>query len=94
MYPLLPAGPIDPPWHSSPTQSLPEVYIQNASLEFASLEAFNRTKTISGWNIQAFITENYEGFDINEERDWWEAEYLIEKGLAKLPGIGSARRTK
>ena len=87
MYPLFPIGPEDPPWHSSQTQDLPKVYIQNASLEFSSLESFNRTKTISGWNIQAFITENYEGFDINEERDWQEAEYLIDNNLAELPRI-------
>ena len=30
-----PDGPTDPPWHSMPYQSLPPVYVQNASLEIA-----------------------------------------------------------
>lgn len=35
MTPLLPGGPKNPPWHSTPYQALPKVYIQNASLEIA-----------------------------------------------------------
>ena len=87
MYPLLPAGPVDPPWHSSPTQSLPQVYIQNASLEMASVDAFNRTKTISGWRIQAFMTDSVEGFDLNTEYDWDIAERMVEDGTAVLPRV-------
>mgnify|MGYP001596484585 FL=1 len=87
MYPLLPAGPVDPPWHSSPTQNLPQVYIQNASLEMASLEAFNRTKTISGWKIQAFFTDSLEGYDLNSEYDWEIAKKLIRDGEVNLPEI-------
>jgi CMP-N,N'-diacetyllegionaminic acid synthase len=35
MTPLLPLGPPEQPWHSSQYPSLPEVYVQNASLEMA-----------------------------------------------------------
>ena len=35
LLPLLPFGPPEQPWHSSATQSLPAVYVQNASLEIA-----------------------------------------------------------
>ena len=35
MLPLLPLGPAEQPWHSSQYQALPEVYVQNASLEIA-----------------------------------------------------------
>ena len=44
--PLLPFGPKEKPWHSTPYQGLPEVYSQNASLEIAwSRVVFN------GWTI-------------------------------------------
>src|SRR4029453_4921487 len=33
MFPLLPFGPEAQPWHSTPYQALPLVYVQNASLE-------------------------------------------------------------
>ena len=35
IVPLLQDGPSDPPWHSTPYQALPKVYVQNASLEIA-----------------------------------------------------------
>ena len=35
MQPLLPMGPIDPPWHSQATQELFPCYIQTAGMEFA-----------------------------------------------------------
>ena len=35
MVPLLALGPAQQPWHSSQYQTLPEVYVQNASLEIA-----------------------------------------------------------
>jgi CMP-N-acetylneuraminic acid synthetase len=35
MMPLLPLTPSEQPWHSSQYQSLPEIYVQNASLEIA-----------------------------------------------------------
>ena len=89
MYPLLPMGPTSPPWHSSPIQSLPPVYVQNASLEMSSLDAFNRTKTISGWRIQAFLTEGWEGFDLNVEYDWDIAEQAVRNGKAILPEVRS-----
>ena len=35
MLPLIPFGPAEQPWHSSAYQALPEVYVQNSSLEIA-----------------------------------------------------------
>lgn len=64
------------PYHSSPTQSLPEVYQQNASLEMAQTWVIEATKTISGYHIAPFFTEGHEGFDINEESDLIEAERI------------------
>jgi CMP-N,N'-diacetyllegionaminic acid synthase len=65
------------PYHSSPTQSLPEVYTQNASLEMAQTWVIEGTKTISGYHIAPFLTEPREGFDINTEDDFDQASALL-----------------
>ncbi len=65
------------PYHSSPSQSLPAIYAQNASLEMAQTWVIEGTKTISGYTIAPFLTEDLEGFDINDEADFAEAERLI-----------------
>lgn len=67
------------PWHSSPTQSLPAVYKQNASLEIARVDAIKATGTISGYRIAPFFTDALEGFDINTPEDWAEAERLLDR---------------
>ena len=64
------------PYHSSPTQSLPAVYMQNASLEMAQTWVIEGTKTISGYHVAPFLTDAIEGFDINDESDFTEAEVL------------------
>jgi CMP-N,N'-diacetyllegionaminic acid synthase len=64
------------PFHSSPSQSLPVVYTQNASLEMAQTWVIEGTKTISGYNIAPFLTEQLEGFDINDPAEFEEAERL------------------
>ena len=64
-------------YHSSPTQSLPPVYMQNASLEMAQTWVIEGTKTISGYHIAPFLTEGLEGFDINTEEDFAEAERIV-----------------
>lgn len=75
------------PWHSVPYQSLPSVYVQNASLEFAWTSAPKTTGTISGRRVLAFRTEGYEGFDINHMDDWRAAEHLVSSGAAELPPV-------
>jgi N-acylneuraminate cytidylyltransferase len=65
------------PYHSSPTQSLPEVWVQNASLEVAQTRIVRESATISGWEIAPFFTDAREGFDLNTEADWLEAERLV-----------------
>jgi N-acylneuraminate cytidylyltransferase len=87
MTPLLPIGPADQPWHSSQYQSLPEVYVQNASLEIAWSRVVSRDRTIAGHVLMPFFTQGYEGFDINDARDWWFAEELLRRGEAKLPRV-------
>src|SRR6185436_13911111 len=66
------------PWHSCPTQTLPPAYVQNASLEMAWTYVVNGFGTISGRKISPFVTEGYEGFDINSEEDWGEAVLIAD----------------
>ncbi len=65
------------PAHSCPTHTLPLTYVQNASLEIAWTRVVKDTGTISGTRIRPFFTDGLEGFDINTEDDWGEAERLI-----------------
>jgi N-acylneuraminate cytidylyltransferase len=80
-------GPAQQPWHSSQYPSLPEVYVQNASLEIARTRVIFEDRTIAGNVLMPFFTENYEGFDVNSEYDWQLAEHLVQKGEANLANI-------
>ena len=91
MLPLLPfssktdAG--DTPWHSTPYQALPPVYVQNASLEIAWTRMVLEGRTIAGDVIVPFVTEGYEGFDINDSVDWMVVERLLADGMVTLPQL-------
>jgi N-acylneuraminate cytidylyltransferase len=87
MMPLLPLGPAEQPWHSSQYPSLPEVYVQNASLEIARTRVIFEEKTIAGNVLMPFFTKSFEGFDVNSQYDWNLAEHLVKTDQAKLPGI-------
>jgi N-acylneuraminate cytidylyltransferase len=87
MVPLLPFGSAEQPWHSTPYQALPPIYVQNASLEIAWTRVVFERRTIAGDVIVPFITEGYEGFDINDPQDWLLAEQLIADGVAQLPRV-------
>ena len=88
MMPLLPMGPAEQPWHSSQYPSLPEVYVQNASLEIARSRVVFEDRTIAGNVLMPFLTKDYEGFDVNSEYDWKLAEHMVQKGEAALPDVG------
>lgn len=85
MLPLLPIGPAEQPWHSSQYPTLPEVYVQNASLEVAWSRVVFDGRTIAGHVVMPFLTQGLEGFDINDTRDWRYAEELLIAGEARLP---------
>ena len=87
MLPLLPLGPEGQPWHSTPYQALPEIYVQNASLEIAWSRIVFNQRSISGTIIVPFFTEGLEGYDLNREQDWEWAEELIRTSRARLPEI-------
>jgi CMP-N,N'-diacetyllegionaminic acid synthase len=90
MFPLLPIGPKEQPWHSSQYPTLPEVYIQNASLEIAWSRVIFEDRTIAGNSYVPFITEGDEGYDVNDVADWIYAEYLVVNGEATLPPVSQA----
>jgi len=96
MSPLLPSGLVSPklqrseggqPWHSTPYQALPPVYVQNASLEIAWTRVVFEGRTIAGDVLVPFLTEGYEGFDINDPHDWMVAERLLADGDVALPRV-------
>lgn len=87
MLPLLPLGPAGRPWHSTPYQALPEIYVQNASLEIAHTRVVFEGRTIAGEAVVPFFTQGYEGFDVNHPYDWQLAEELVRSGQARLPEI-------
>ena len=95
MVPLLPfASPKadggEQPWHSTPYQALPPIYVQNASLEIAWTRVVLERQTIAGDVIVPFVTEGYEGFDINDPTDWMIAERLLADGVVSLPPVRQA----
>lgn len=80
MLPLLPFGPENQPWHSSQYQSLPKIYVQNASLEISWTRVVTEKNSIAGDVIMPFFTTGKEGFDINQFHDVVLAEkYLIQE---------------
>ena len=87
MVPLLPLSPPEQPWHSSQYQALPEVYVQNASLEIAWSRVVFEQGTIAGDVLMPFMTRGYEGFDVNQLYDWKLAEELVQTGQAALTNI-------
>jgi N-acylneuraminate cytidylyltransferase len=91
MLPLLPFATGDTPWHSTPYQALPPVYVQNASLEIAWTRVVFEQRSIAGDVLVPFVTEGYEGFDINDPYDWMMAEQLLKDGAVMLPAILPAK---
>lgn len=75
------------PWHSSPTQTLPPCYVQNASLEMAWTFVVRSFGTISGRKVAPFFTKGYEGIDLNTEEDWQRAEQIAREHPEALPRV-------
>ncbi len=71
------------PWHSMQTQSLPQVWAQNSSLEIAwSRVLEGESPTISGERVAPFFTEGDEGFSIDYPEDFERAAQM--GGLPRL----------
>ena len=90
MTPLLPLTPETQPWHSSQMAALPEVHVQNASLEIAWSRVVHEGRTIAGITVMPFFTSEAEGFDINNQYDWDLAEAIVSQGKFSLPAVSAA----
>ena len=87
LVPVMPGANTGVDWFSSPTQSLPEIWAQNASLEIAKVECVTRMKSITGKIIIPFKTQFPEGLDVNTPEDFKLAELLLTENSASLPKI-------
>lgn len=81
MLPLLPFTINNTPWQSNQYAALPQIYVQDASLEIAWTRTVKNKDSISGDNVIPYISKGYEGYDINYEIDFKIAEYYMENGL-------------
>ena len=75
------------PLYNSQLSVLPNILVQNASLEISNFNVVKKYKTITGKKIIPFFTKNYEGLDINKISDIEYLKFLIDKKKIKLPKI-------
>jgi len=87
MLPILPYCIGTTPWHSSQYAALPEMYVQDASLEIAWSRVALEQNSIAGESIIPFVSRDLEGLDINEPDDWWLAERKISLEQVRLPDV-------
>jgi N-acylneuraminate cytidylyltransferase len=65
------------------------VYVQNSALEIAWTRVVSQTGTREGRVVAPYLTQRYEGFNIDDEDDWDRARRLIDAGEAELPDMES-----
>lgn len=65
--------------YTQPYHKLSPVLVQNGSLEMGFVETIFDRKSITETVIYPFFTGDYEGFDINNEDDYWTAQFIYEK---------------
>lgn len=87
MLPMLALKIAGQPMHSIQYAALPEIYVQNASLEIAWSRVVFEGRTIAGESVIPFFTEGNEGFDVNSPYDWRLAEEMVASGDAVLPEV-------
>jgi len=87
MRPLLDQSHLDVAWHAGQYQALPPIYVQNSALEIAWTRVVEATGTREGVIQAPFLTEGYEGLNIDDEDDFARAEELVASGRARLPAV-------
>jgi CMP-N,N'-diacetyllegionaminic acid synthase len=87
MRPLLDQSHLETAWHAGQYQALPEVFVQNSSLEIAWTRVVSQTGTREGRVVAPYLTQGYEGFNIDDEEDWDRARRLLDAGEATLPDV-------
>lgn len=88
MRPLLDQSHLDVAWHAGQYQALPPVYSQNSALEIAWTRVVAETGSREGRVVAPFLTEGYEGFNVDDEEDWERAERLVGSGVVRLVDVG------
>ena len=89
MRPLLDQSHLDVAWHAGQYQALPPVYVQNSALEIAWTRVVAATGTREGRMLAPFLTEGYEGLNIDDEDDFARAEQLVAtRAWRTLPSVG------
>ena len=86
MVPLLPQRPGEVPTHSRQTASLPEVYVQDSSLEIAYTRIVAGGE-IAGATVVPFLTEGHEGLSIDYPDELDAARALAAEDPDLLPRI-------
>jgi CMP-N,N'-diacetyllegionaminic acid synthase len=86
MRPLLPQPAGEVPTHSRQTASLPEVWVQDSSLEIAWTRIVAEGE-IAGRDVVPFFPEGHEGFSIDYPDELIEAEHLAAEQPELLPRI-------
>ena len=87
MRPLLDQSHLDVAWHAGQYQALPPVYSQNSALEIGWTRVVAATGTREGRMLAPYLTEGFEGLNIDDEDDFARAEELVATGRAQLPDI-------
>jgi CMP-N,N'-diacetyllegionaminic acid synthase len=87
MRPVLDQSHLDVAWHAGQYQALPKVYVQNSALEIAWTRVVSQTGTREGRVVAPYLTDGYEGFNIDDEEDWDRARRLLDAGEVALPDV-------
>ena len=87
MRPLLDQSHLETAWHAGQYQALPEIYVQNSSLEIAWTRVVSQTGTREGRVVAPYLTRGYEGFNIDDEDDWERTRRLLDAGEVSLPEV-------
>lgn len=99
--PTVSVAPLEVPWHSLPTQTLPSVYVQTSSLEIGwrSLPlppsgtvagSYADDGTLAGSVIAPCLTEGAESWSLDEPEDWIALERAVATGEVSLPLVPKA----
>jgi len=87
MRPFVDQSHLEVAWHAGQYQALPVVYVQTSALEIAWTRVVEATGTREGRMLAPFLTEGYEGLNIDDEDDFARAEELVASGRAQLPVV-------
>lgn len=90
MRPLLDQPEGEVPWHSRQYASLPEVHVQDSSLEIARSRAVSEHGSIAGEVVLPWPSPGVEGFSVDYPEDWQRAEAMLAAGEARLPEVTPA----